>query len=113
MAVETAQQKKQLAEIAATAQLLATQEADAKATRVKLQQQMVAAKDAKVSSYKIAEAVGLSQPRVMQIIKEAEGSKATKPSPTRALRSEVAELRKELDQAHALLAQAQEVSPSE
>lgn len=70
MAVETPQHKALLAEIQLAAQKLAAQEATVKKTRTHLQQLMVKAKTDRISSYRIAEAVNLSQPRVMQIIKE-------------------------------------------
>lgn len=71
MAVETPDQKSLLTKIAAVVQVLNSKQEEVSVVRTALQKMMVEAKDLKVSSYKIAEAAKLSQPRVMQIIKEA------------------------------------------
>ncbi|OBH47299.1 hypothetical protein [Mycobacterium mantenii] len=61
--------KLSLAEIAQLAADLAAKETAAKAIRTTLSGKIVQAKDAGLSSYAIAKEAGLSQPRVMQIIK--------------------------------------------
>jgi hypothetical protein len=49
---------------------LASHEVESKEIRNRLQEKMAQAKKLNVSSYKIAKAAKISQPRVMQIIKE-------------------------------------------
>lgn len=76
MANETTEQKGLLKVIEKEAALLATHQHEVDSTRRHLWELMAAAKEAKVSSYSIASAVGISQPRVMQIIQKVAAEKA-------------------------------------
>jgi myo-inositol catabolism protein IolC len=77
MAIETQAQKDLLAKIAALSIKVEERVHLASEVRKQWNQLMVEAKDLRISSYKIAESAGLSQPRVIQIIKEAREEAAT------------------------------------
>lgn len=99
MATETEEQKVLLHTLAGEAAQLESLQQMVDVTRKRVWDLMVQAKNLRVSSYKIAEVVNLSQPRVMQIIKEeAEGptpKEPRKPSQKKLL-EEVARLQQEL-----------------
>ena len=101
MAPETPQQKKLIDKIEVTAALLSAQEGQAAKTRATLTTLMVQAKDAEVSSYTIAKAADLSQPRVMQIIARAREGQVppAKRVSAKKLQDENADLRRQLQEA--------------
>lgn len=73
----TPEQGRALGDIATLAKELFAEEALTKAKRAKLTAMMINAKDnLDISSYSIASAIDLSQPRVMQIIKAAKARAA-------------------------------------
>jgi alkylated DNA nucleotide flippase Atl1 len=101
----TTEQKDLLSAIELQAASLEMHQRQVDDTRRHLWELMEQAKDAKVSSYSIAKAAGLSQPRVMQIIKGITSPSPKKKSPTKkelvnqALVSQIAALQEELQQA--------------
>jgi hypothetical protein len=102
MAAETPAQKKLLAQIADTAEVVDALKQDLDYNRAQLAEQMAQAKDdLKISSYRISEAAKISQPRVMQIIKAAKGQGTTGPKrPShKQLLDEVSSLRHQLQEA--------------
>jgi hypothetical protein len=104
VATETEAQRKVLAELGEETISLDTQQETLDATRRRVWDLMVQAKNLKVSSYKIAEVAKLSQPRVMQIIKEQDEGpprKAPRAPTQKSLLKQVSDLQEELAQVKA------------